>query len=756
MHILASRIRNLLPPALLVASCVLAGLAEQPSRPASGERFRPAQKRYWLFQPVMAPSVPSASSAGAAAHPVDAFLQARLAEKELTLAPEADKITLLRRAYFDLIGMPPGPEEVDAFLADRSPNAYERMIDRLLASPHYGERWGRHWLDLARYAESDGFRADDIRPTAWRYRDFVIRSFNEDKPYDRFVQEQIAGDEMFPGNMDAKLATAFNRQYPDEYNAQNLRARRQEILNDITDTVGAVFLGLTFECARCHDHKFDPILQEDYYRLQAFFSNVSADDEFALLAPEAHAEYQRKLALWKEKTADIRKQMEALVADRVEKSRKSRYTAYVEEVKVALDKPPAERTPIERWMADKAKYFMNPDPAALAVALKGEARQKYEELQKQLDAFAHLHPGELPKGTGITELTSEIIPTHVLSAGAYDKPLAPVEPGFLTILDPRPAVIEPSVGGTTGRRTALAKWLTDPRNPIVARVMVNRVWHHHFGRGIVASTSDFGIMGARPSHPQLLDWLAAEFVNSGWRLKHLHRLIMTSRAYRQSSAFRADAAAKDPENLLLWRYDRKRLEGEAIRDAALSVSGLLNPVLFGPSVLPPVPAGVPASQWTTSPDTASHYRRSIYTFVRRNTPYPMLEVFDQPDTHLTCGRRGVTVTAPQALTYLNSSQALDWARGFAARVIATAGPEPPRQVETAYRLAFSRPPRGEEKDAALTFLSQHQDAVREQEAKGGKLLAPPNLPSTMTPVAAAALVDFCHALLNASEFIYVN
>jgi hypothetical protein len=693
----------------------------------------------------------------ASGNPIDAFITERLAGKGLTLGAEADKVTLLRRAYFDLIGMPPKPDEVEAFVKDSSAGAYERIIDRLLASPHYGERWGRHWLDLARYAESDGFRADDIRPTAWRYRDYVIRSFNADKPYDRFVQEQIAGDEMFPGDLDAKLGTAFNRQYPDEYNAQNLRARRQEILNDITDTVGSAFLGLTFECARCHDHKFDPILQADYYRLQAFFSNVSADDEFPLMTPAEYADYRRKLAVWEERTAAIRRQMVDLVASRVEKSRQSRYMAYVDEVKSALDKPLEQRTPIERWMADKAKYFMNPDPFALAAALKGEERQKYDELQKQLDRFADLHPGQLPKGTGLTELTAEPIPTHVLSVGVYNKPLDPVEPGFLTILDPGPARIEaPADGKSTGRRTALARWLTDPSNPIVARVMVNRIWHHHFGRGIVGSTSDFGLMGQRPTHPELLDWLASEFVRSGWSIKAMHRLIMTSRAYRQSSDFRADAAAKDPENKLLWRFERRRLEGEAIRDAALAVSGLLNPALFGPSVLPPVPAGVAASQWKTSEDLASHYRRSIYTFVRRNTPYPMIETFDQPDTHLSCGRRGVTITAPQALTYLNSEQALDWARGFARRVIAEAGADPSRQVETAYLLAFSRPPRGEEKDSALTFLRRHQDAVRQQQAAGGKLAVPANKPAAMTPVEAAALVDFCHALVNASEFVYIN
>jgi hypothetical protein len=732
----------------------LVGRAETPasSSTSAADRFRPAQKRYWAFQPIQSPAPPQAPGTS---NPIDAFTAAKLAEKGIAPSPAADKVTLLRRAYFDLIGMPPTPAETEAFLADTKSDAYERVIEKLLASPHYGERWGRHWLDLARYAESDGFRADDIRATAWRYRDYVIQAFNQDKPYDRFVQEQIAGDEMFPDDVNAHVATAFNRQYPDEYNAQNLRSRRQEILNDITDTVGSVFLGLTFECARCHDHKFDPILHTDYYRLQAFFSQVSADDEFPMMSKAEYAEYQRKLGIWEEKTADIRKQMSALVADRVAKSRKSRYTAYVEEVKVALDKPLAERSPMELWMADKAKYFMNPDESGLARSLKGDDKKTYEALQAKLDAFKDLHPGPLPKGTGMTELTNEIIPTHVLAVGVYNRPLEKVEPGVLTILNPEPAKVEPVPGTTSsGRRTALAKWLTDPKNPLVARVMANRIWHHHFGKGIVGSTSDFGVMGQRRTHPELLDWLSSEFIRSGWSMKHMHRLIMTSKAYRQSSAYRADAAEKDPKNDLLWRFERRRLEGEAIRDTALSVSGLLNPELYGPSVLPPVPQGV--SAWKTSEEPASHHRRSVYTFVRRNTPYPMLESFDQPDSHLSCGRRGVTITAPQALTYLNSEQTMDWARGFAARVLAQAGTDPAAQVETAYRLAFQRPPDGSEKDLALSFLRQHHSIVKERETAGEKLALPETKPAGMSPAEAATLVDLCHALVNSSEFVYVN
>jgi hypothetical protein len=739
---------------LLIAAAPTFLSAAPPATP--GDRFKPNQRRYWAFQKLTNPAVPAKAANGWGRNPVDAFVHAKLAAKGIAPSPEAGKVTLLRRVYFDLTGLPPSTADVQAFLADNSTDAYEKVVDRLLASPQYGERWARHWLDLARYAESDGFRADDIRENAWRYRDYVIRAFNADKPYDRFVQEQIAGDELWPNDPEARVATAFNRHYPDEYNAQNLRQRRQEILNDITDTTGAVFMGMTFECARCHDHKFDPILQADYYRLQAFFSNVSADDEFPMMPAVEFAEYKRKLAIWEEKTAAIRKEMATLTAAGVTKSRKSRYMAYVEEVQQALDKPVAQRSPIELWMADKAKYFMNPEETSFGRSLKGQEKERYTKLKAQLDEFSSLHPGPLPKGTGLTELTSEIIPTHVLSAGAYNRPLEAVEPGVLSILDPNPAKVErPTAGTSTGRRTALAKWLTDPTNPLTARVMVNRIWHLHFGKGIVESTSDFGVMGSRPSHPELLDWLTAEFIRGGWSMKNMHRLILTSSTYRQSSAYRPEAAAKDTTNRLVWRFERRRLESESVRDTALAVAGVLNPEMYGPSAKPPLPTGV-AGAWTASPDIAQHTRRSIYTFLRRNNLYPMLDTFDLPDTHLSCGRRGSTTTALQALTYLNSDQVVEWAQSLAERVYSEAGADRGKQVETAYRLAYSRPPSGAEKDVALSFFGSHQAIVSERETSGGKLAVPKKLPPGVTTAEAAVLVDFCHALMNSSEFVYIN
>jgi hypothetical protein len=653
-----------------------------------------------------------------------------------------------------LIGLPPTPEQLDAFLADPSPQAYEQTVDRLLASPHYGERWARHWLDLARYAESEGFKSDETRPNIWRYRDYVVRSFNSDKPYDRFVQEQIAGDELWPGDPDAHVATAFNRHYPDESNARNLMQRRQEILNDITDTVGSVFTGLTFGCARCHDHKFDPILQADYYRLQAFFANIRAADDINLASPEVVEAHRHRMAIWQEKTREIREGMNAILEPRRKEIIDELFAKYPPEIQAAIVKNDAERTPIEWQMYYKAKPYMNPDPEDVAKTLRGEAKTRYDELKARLDQFAEFYPGELPVGAAMVDANRTAPKTHVLAVGVYDRPLAEVQPGFLTILDPRPADIQPPRAvESTGRRTALARWLSDPKNPLTPRVMVNRLWHYHFGRGIVATPSDFGNMGERPTHPQLLDWLAAEFVRQGWGLKAMHRMIVTSSTYRQSSTYNENVAKVDLQNRLLWHFPRQRLEGEAVRDSSLAVAGLLNDKMEGPSVFPELPPGMESrGGWKVSDDSAERNRRSIYIFVRRNTRYPMLESLDMPDTHESCGRRNLTTTAPQALTLLNSKLTLEWAEGFARRIKVQAGGDSEKQVQVAYRLAYSRLPDQSELQAALSFL-QRQQALLSRESPPGRTAPLQQGPDSS---AAGALTDFCHMLLNSNEFVYRN
>ena len=716
--------------------------------------FTPEERGHWAFQRVARPPTPSVQKPAWARNPIDAFVLAQLEASKLQPSAPADRATLLRRASLDLLGLPPTPQQLDEFLADKTPDAFAKAVDRMLASPQYGERWARHWLDLARYAESEGFKSDETRPNAWRYRDYVIQSLNADKPYDRFVQEQIAGDELWPDDDAARIATTFNRHYPDESNARNLMQRRQEILNDITDAVGSVFLGMTYGCARCHDHKFDPILQTDYYRLQAFFANTAARDDVVLAPPATVERHRQQLALWEEKTREVRAKMEEMEAPKRRALEQDYFEKYPTEIQVAWNKPESERTPFERQMVWKAKQYLDPKSHEYVAGLdavlgkfKPAEKKQWQELKKQLDEFADLHPGTLPVGSAMMDLGNESPKTHLLARGLYDKPADEVPPGLLQVIYREPARIERAQSTeSTGRRTALARLLTDPQNPLTARVAVNRVWQYHFGRGLVGTSSDFGLKGDRPTHPALLDWLASEFIASGWSLKKLHRLILTSATYQQSSVSRDAAAKIDPQNKLLWRYPRQRLEGEAIRDSALAVAGMLNPKMGGPSVFPELPAGMPAPRggWKLTEDESERNRRSIYVFVRRNTRYPLFDSFDMPDPHESCPRRNVTTSPLQALTLLNSKLTLEWARNFAGRVFDNAGADQGRQIEAAYRLAYARLPDKAEQRMAKYFFRSHGVIVGESAAQNEK------------SALSATLVDFCHMLINANEFVYVN
>jgi hypothetical protein len=729
---------------------------------ASEKAFTKEDREHWAFQPLKRVEAPI----GTTPNPIDAFIDVKLKEKGLQRNPAAERRTWLRRASLDLLGLPPTVSELESFLNDQSSDPYSAAVDRMLASPRYGERWARHWLDLARYAESEGFKADETRPNAWRYRDYVIKSFNADKPYDRFIQEQIAGDEMWPDNPDAKVATGFNRHYPDESNARNLMQRRQEILNDITDTVGAVFTGMTYACARCHDHKFDPILQSDYFRLQAFFANAAADDNIALADAAAMAEYKRKLAVWEEKTREIRVELEKIAAPK----RKELIDDYVEkypaEIQTALGKPASERSPFECQMVAKAELYINPkshqylaSDSAVAGKLKGETKKRWDELKDKLEAFQEMHPGEMPIATGLVDLGDEAPKTFLLKRGNWDAPKEQeIEPGFLKLISATPAeIVRPAALKSTGRRTALAKLLMDPANPLTARVMVNRLWHHHFGRGLVGTPSDFGLKGDRPTHSELLDWLASDFMKNGWSLKYMHRLIMTSETYKQGSAGRRSAAAVDPEAKLLWRFPRHRLEGEVIRDAGLAVAGMLNTKMGGPSVFPELPAGLEGrGGWKVTRDKEERNRRSVYVFVRRNTRYPMFETFDMPDTHESCARRNVTTSPLQALTMLNDKVTIEWAENFAGRVREMAGDDAGRQIHLAYQMALSREPAAAEIDLAKRFFTDHARIVKERLLEDEPVALPANFPAEGDKPAGATLVDFCHALLNSNEFVYLN
>jgi hypothetical protein len=749
--------------AVLVArtSLWLAGVAAlahaAPPKPADAGRP-------WAFRAPVRPAVPTVQDAAWVRNPIDGFIRARQEEAGLRPAPPASRTTLVRRLSFDLLGLPPTPEEVDAFVRNPAPDAYERLVDRLLASPRYGEHWATYWLDLARFAQTDGFKADDPRPAAWRYRDYVIRAFNADKPYDRFVQQQLAGDELFPDDLDALVATGFNRNWPDEYNAVNLEQRRQEILNDMTDTTALVFLGLTVGCARCHDHKYDPISQKDYYRVQAFFAAFQPAD--MPLAGRADVEqYRRQLAEWQAKTADLRRQMSALEEPYRGQFFRERKRRFPREYQQLLDIPTEKRTPLQQQLASMVLKQVESTSGEAVQRMKPEVRKQWQALAQQLAAFDRSRPQAPPAAMALTDVGAVAPATHRLRRGEWDHPGKAVRPGFLSALDGRPAPAAHPGQHTTGRRSVLARWLTDPRNPLTARVMVNRLWQHHFGRGIVATPSDFGSQGEPPTHPELLDWLAVEFRESGWSLKHMHRLIVLSATYRQSciadcglriadsssirnlqSAIRnrSDPQSIDPDNRLLWRMNRRRLEGEALRDAMLAVSGELNLKMGGPGIYPELPAEMKAPRtgwngWPTSADPAERHRRSVYVFVKRNLRYPLLTVFDATDRNETCPRRNVSTNAPQALTLLNDRVVLDRAKALARRVLCEAGPDHDRLIDRACRLTLGRPPDAEEARLMHVYLG------RETERRRGR-------GNAGTP----AVTDLCHALLNLNEFIYVD
>ena len=721
---------------LWVFLCVpLLAASSSDSKPQ--KEFTPAQKRWWAFQKVVKPAAPAVHRSAWVSNEIDAFILAKLEEKGIRPSAPADKATLLRRATLDLTGLPPTPEEIQAFLADDSPEAWARVVDRLLASPRYGERWARHWLDLARYSDSEGFKSDETRPNIWRYRDYVIDSFNQDKPYDRFIKEQIAGDELYPDDPQALIATGFNRHFPDESNARNLMQRRQEILNDITDVTGATFLGLTYGCARCHDHKFDPILQRDYYRLQAFFANTRIKDNAVLETREHRKAWEQQYADWDSKTRDLRAEMHKLVQPQLDKLYKEAFEKFPEEIQDAVNTAPEKRTPIQWHMYYKAKPQLEHSDEEVARRLKGDDARHYGDLKAQLAQFDSIKPPSFPIAQAMIDNESASPKTWVLRVGVYDARQEEVEPGFLTILDPAPAkIVPPADGKSSGRRSALARWIASPDNPLTARVMANRIWHYHFGRGIVGTPSDYGVMGERPSNKELLDYLASTFVENGWRVKKMHRLILLSNAYRQSSAWNAESAKTDPSDKLFWRYPRHRLEGEAIRDSMLFIAGRLNFEMHGPGVFPPMPPGVVTrGGWKKDEDPAEANRRSVYVFVRRNTRYPMFEVFDMPDTHESCARRNNTVTPSQALELLNNELTIDWARSFAARIANDTGITPEAQVDRAYHLAYARTPTDAERRAALAFLDRQTAIVKDRNV---------------------ALADFCHALMNSNEFLYVN
>jgi hypothetical protein len=665
------------------------------------------------------PSPPTVKDCAWPHNPIDNFILARLEAAGLCPAPPASREALIRRVTLDLIGLPPAPEEIDAFVNDRAPYAYERLIDRLLASPHYGERWGRHWLDVARFAESNGYEFDEVRPDAWRYRDYVIQAFNEDRPYDRFVLEQLAGDELFPDDPAALVATGFNVLGPDMTDASDQAQRRQNTLNDMTDTAALAFLGLTLACARCHDHKFEPLPQGDYYRFQAFFAPATFRRDLPIAdreRREANARAQRDYAALIKPVRDELARLEEPYRRRLYEAQLARLA---DEARIAHETPADRRTPRQQELGEKTARLLVVSPQAIVAAFSPADRIRYAALQEEIKKFDYRKPPPLPVAMGLSDATTEP-KTFVLERGELNQRGEEVQPGLPAIIaqEPKPLI------GAAGRRAVLARWIASPQNPLTARIMVNRVWQHHFGRGLVPTPNDFGLRGERPTHPELLDWLATEFVAGGWKLKPIHRRMLLSATYQQSTIVSAQAREVDPENPLFSRMNRLRLEGEIIRDSLLAASGRLNRTMGGPGVFPAVPAEASAS-WKASPDPRDRVRRSIYVFARRNIRFPFLEAFDLPDSSLSCPKRERSTTATQALTLLNASDVAEAASALARRISDEANTEEERVVRV-YRQTLGRRPSAAEKDLAREFLRQ------------------------------SPLTELCRALLNVNEFIYLD
>lgn len=749
-------------------------------------------REWWAFQPIKRPAPPKVKDSARVRTPIDAFLLAKLEAQGLGFNPEADKTTLIRRVMLDLTGLPPTPEEIAVFLADEAPDAYERMVERALASPHYGEQWGRHWLDVAGYSDSDGYNdADTARPWAFKYRDYVIRSLNADKPFDQFIREQIAGDEMVkqpwknlaPDAIDKLTATAFLRMVPDGTAGAataDQPTARNAVVSETIKVVSSSLLGITVGCAQCHEHKHDPVPQADYYRMRAIF-------EPALDVAKWRTPAARLVSLMTDeeraKAAEIEK--EAKVVD---DARKVKEDEFIEKVLTwELEAKPAElreplrtayRTEVKKRTPEQLKLLKDHPTIN---QLSGGSLYLYDRTYKtkheaELKVFTE-KAAETRKRKPVeqfipvlSEVAGAPLPeTHLFYRGLIDAPRDKVEPGELTVLASfRPSPIpekSPSLP-TSGRRLAFAQSITDGTHPLTTRVLVNRVWHHHFGKGIVASLGDFGHLGDKPSHPELLDYLASEFVAKGWSLKALHRAILNSTAYRQSSVREAQKDRLDPDNRLLGRMNSRRLEAETIRDAMLLATGKLNPKMFGA----PVPvmidetgqivvgvntndtAGRPSGKFV--PLNGEEYRRSLYIQMRRSQPLGMLETFDLPRMEPNCEIRNASTVAPQSLAMMNSDFTLAQSKYLAERVARDAGTDAEAQVKRAWQLTFGTTPSAADVKDAIAFLTKQTATLK---AHPVTLPKPrPGLELPPAEPAMQALATFCQALMTSNQFLYVD
>lgn len=687
-------------------------------------------RAYWAYQPPGKVNPPQVNNQAWVKSPIDAFVLHELEARKLTPAPLADRRTLIRRVSYDLTGLPPTPEEVDAFVNDKEPAAYEKLVDRLLASPQYGERWGRHWLDVVRFAETNGYERDGIKPYAWRYRDYVIRSFNADKPFDQFVREQIAGDELakIKWDSDAVIGAGYHRLgLWDDEPADPLQARYDE-LDDIVATTAQTFLGMTMNCARCHDHKIDPVPQRDYYRFLAFFADIprlsndrnvrSSNSLTDISTPEQRKAYEADYQERQKKIQALTKQMVAIEDEAIRKM-----PAEDQRASEGLDRP---------QVVNKIRNFL----AQKDFAQYEELKSKRESLEKRPDPRRDL-------ALSINNPITRPEPTHVLGRGNPHSPGAEVKPGFPSVLtrsDPSlPALDEAKK--LVGRRMVVADWIASPANPLTARVFANRLWQHHFGKGLVSTPNDFGQYGERPTHPELLDWLANDFVAGGWKIKRTHKLICMSSTYLMSCKPDEKALEADPANQLLWRYPIRRLSAEELRDSMLDVAGILNRRMYGESVYPKIPkevlAGqsIPGNGWPTSgPDDSN--RRSVYVHVKRSLRLPILSMYDQADTDTSCPSRYVTTVPTQALSLFNGTFTHETAAAFAARLAREEPKDEAARIRRAIRLTSGRTPSQAEVDKDLAFIGslKNEHKLKSEEA----------------------WTQYGVMLLNTNEFVYLD
>ena len=733
-----------------------------PATPAATDEA-PKRQTHWSLLPPERPELPHVILRSWLRNPIDSFILARLESEGITPSPEAERSTLIRRLYLDLIGLPPAPEALEAFLADHRPDAYERLVTDLLSSTHYGEKWARHWLDLARYADSDGYN-DGPRPYAWRYRHWVIQALNRNLPFDQFTIEQMAGDLLPNATLEQRVATGFHRNTLTQRETGTDREEfRVKQIVDRANTVGAVWLGLTVGCAQCHDHKYDPITQREYYQLYAFFNG---DKEVNIEAPlpGEMGPYLRQKPEYQRRRRELLDQVPALA---LQAEWEAKLLEAASDSKVDLIWTLAWRK--VGWLFDGGQEILRLDPSQRTQDQKDQLtdyfvrsynhvvdKERYEELglKKLSQELAELKAG-FPSLSKAQTLISHPNPpvTHLQLRGDFRNPGIEVRPGTPAVLHALPARADPTRHPT---RLELAQWLVSKDNPLTARVTVNRMWQEFFGTGLVATAGDFGIRGERPSHPGLLDWIAAEFMSSGWDVKRLHRLIVESATYRQGSEQRDDLQQQDPANRLLARQSRLRLPAELIRDAALTASNLLNPVVGGESVLPPLPQNLAdlghRFQGFEESEGKERYRRGLYVLAKRTAPYPQLMVFDAPDAQESCTRRERSTTALQALNLLNDPVFFEAAQALAIRLLEEESGGAQKRVEYGFRVCLAREPDPTERDRLVEYYEQQREILRQEPASIAKVL-PPEILDEKDPASAAAWVGVSSVLLNLEEFI---